>query len=219
MNNHILIDAISYLDTDLLSNHLERKEKNEANKKRIFIMRWTTIAACFCLVVAVGVYTIPNLIGYQSGLSEDEIFERSNTYFDSYEELVAIIGNDTLLDNIDFSTLADYELRINHALDNVNDFSYVSFVDIMPEDSFGIGIYFPPYKDKIAYFADDESTIANTITINGITVKYENRTKGSKLKYNYIAEFEYDGCFYQIRSSGHTDESVFWSKLNELFGN
>ena len=32
------------------------------------------------------------------------------------------------------------------------------------------------------------------------------------------AEFEYNGCCYQIRSMGNSDESVFWDNLNALLG-
>ena len=178
-------------------------------------MKWASLAACFCLVALVGVFTIPNLIGYQSGPSEDELWERSNTCFDNYEELAAIVGNDTLLENIDFSTLNDYELRLVHELDNVNDYHTVSFVNIMSEDEFGFGIHFPPYNKKTANFVDG----GETVTINGVTVQYEKRrTEGSNFKYDIAAEFEYNGCCYQIRSMGNSDESVFWDNLNALLG-
>ena len=163
----------------------------------------------------VGVFTIPNLIGYQSGPSEDELWERSNTCFDNYEELAAIVGNDTLLENIDFSTLNDYELRLIHELDNVNDYHTVSFVNIMPDDEFGFGIHFPPYNKKTTNFVDG----GETVIINGVTVQYEKRrTEGSNFKYDVAAEFEFNGCFYQIRSTGNSDESVFWDNLNALLG-
>ena len=187
-----------------------------AKKKNNVWLKWGSIAACFCLVVMVGVFTIPNLIGYHSGLSEDEIFERSNTYFKNYVELAAIIGNDTLLENVDFATLNDYELRLVHELDNVNDYHTVSFVNIMSEDQFGVSIHFPPYEKKTPNYIWD-SQISHIEIINGITVKYQKHTP-ENVQYDISAEFEYNGCCYQIRSMGNSDESVFWDNLNALLG-
>ena len=217
MTQEKFIDAITDLDSDILNRYFDMKADLAAKKKpkkRTWV-KWASLAACFCLVALVGVFTIPNLIGYQSGPSEDELWERSNTCFDNYEELAAIVGNDTLLENIDFSTLNDYELRLVHELDNVNDYHTVSFVNIMSEDEFGFGIHFPPYNKKTANFVDG----GETVTINGVTVQYEKRrTEGSNFKYDIAAEFEYNGCCYQIRSMGNSDESVFWDNLNALLG-
>ncbi len=55
MNKYLVTDAISYLDADLLANHLEKKENlnNKASsKKKKSIFKWTGIAAA-CLVVAI----------------------------------------------------------------------------------------------------------------------------------------------------------------------
>ena len=217
MTQEKLIDAITDLDSDILNRYFDMKADLAAKKKpkkRTWV-KWASIAACFCLVALVGAFTIPNLIGYQSGPSEDELWERSNTCFDNYEELAAIVGNDTLLENIDFSTLNDYELRLVHELDNVNDYHTVSFVNIMSEDEFGFGIHFPPYNKKTANFVDG----GETVTINGVAVQYEKRrTEGSNFKYDIAAEFEHNGCCYQIRSTGNSDESVFWDNLNALLG-
>lgn len=85
----------------------------------------------------------------------------------------------------------------------------------MPEDEFGFGIHFPPYNKKTANFVDD----GETVIINGITVQYKKRgTEGSDLKYNIVAEFEYNRCCYQIIATGNSDESVFWDNLKALIG-
>ncbi|MBQ7337739.1 MAG: hypothetical protein IJW40_04700 [Clostridia bacterium] len=211
MTNKNIYMSLSGLDPELIMKAAPA-EKVQKKKKNAWI-KWASIAACLCLVVMVGVFAIPNLIGYHSCLSEDEIFERSNTYFDNYEELAAVVGNDTLLENIDFATLNDYELRLVHELDNVNNYHAVSFVNIMPEDEFGFGIHFSPYNNKIANLVDE----GETVIINGVTVQYEKRgTDGSTYKYNFAAEFEYNDCYYQILSMGNSDESVFWDNLNAL---
>lgn len=54
MNNYLIMDAISYLDADMLAKHLERKEKlkiRAIRKKKVNILRWGAIAAVFCLVL------------------------------------------------------------------------------------------------------------------------------------------------------------------------
>lgn len=64
MNEFVLIDAISYLDADLLEKHLEQKEKLKAkakSKKRVRIMRWSAIAACICVFVVASVIIMPHL--------------------------------------------------------------------------------------------------------------------------------------------------------------
>lgn len=62
MNNYLFVDAVSYLDANLLTEHLKRKEKlrNKAkNKKKVAFMRWSAIAACICLLVVISI--IPRL--------------------------------------------------------------------------------------------------------------------------------------------------------------
>ena len=186
MTNTNLLQAMGGIDPKLIADAAPDAEpRKSANKTWV---KWASMAACFCLLALIGVFTIPNLIGYQSGPSEDELWERTNTYFDSYEDLVAVIGNDTLLENINFASLNDYELRLVHELDNVNVYHTVSFVNIMPEDEFGFGIQFPPYNKQTANYIVD----CETVIINGVTVRYEKRgIEGSNYKYNIAAEFEY----------------------------
>lgn len=221
MTQEKLIDAVTELDSDILDRYFLMKQalaEKKKPRKRTWV-KWTSLAACLCLVITASIIAIPtisNMLGFNHGLSEDEMFERTNTYFDSYEELAAIIGNDTLLENIDFANLNDYELRLVHELDNVNDYHTVSFVNIMPEAEFGVGIHFPPYEKKTPNYIWD-SQISHTVIINGITVKYQKHSP-ENYKYDISAEFEYNGCCYQIRSTGNTDESVFWDNLNALLG-
>ena len=49
MNNYLFIDAVSYLDADLLAEHLEKKDKLRnklKSKRKVNILRWSAIAAC-----------------------------------------------------------------------------------------------------------------------------------------------------------------------------
>lgn len=55
MNKYLVADAISYLDTDLLAEHLKKKEKlkNKSNsKKKMSILKWSGVVAA-CLVVVI----------------------------------------------------------------------------------------------------------------------------------------------------------------------
>ena len=54
MNNELLMDAISYLDSDLLAEHLKRKEELSRKTKRSLmpvILKWSAIAASLVLTV------------------------------------------------------------------------------------------------------------------------------------------------------------------------
>lgn len=54
MNNYLFIDAVSYLDADLLAEHLEKKEKlrkGAKNRRKIVLTKWSAVAACFTLVL------------------------------------------------------------------------------------------------------------------------------------------------------------------------
>ena len=54
MNNELLMDAISYLDSDLLAEHLKRKEELSRKTKRKLapvILKWSAIAASLVLTV------------------------------------------------------------------------------------------------------------------------------------------------------------------------
>ena len=63
MNRDIFMDAVGYLDADILAEHLRQKEKLRSklkSKRIIHVWRWSAIAACICLVVALGAVLIPD---------------------------------------------------------------------------------------------------------------------------------------------------------------
>lgn len=62
MNIYLVTDAISCLDADLLEKHLEKKKKLKAklkNRKKMNLVRWSVMATCICLVVAVSIVVVP----------------------------------------------------------------------------------------------------------------------------------------------------------------
>lgn len=64
MNHYILIDAIGYLDADMLAKHLERKERIKqqiGKQKRTNMMKWSAVAACFCLILALSTFALTQI--------------------------------------------------------------------------------------------------------------------------------------------------------------
>lgn len=214
MNEQLLMDAIGYLDGALVEEHFRRKARltvRRGRRRADWLVNAIAVAAA-CLVLAV--FAMPFLMKAGAPSSEDDIFERSNTVFDSYEDLAAVIGTGTLLENIDFSALPAFELRLIHELDDVRAYHAVSFVANMPEDQFGVGVYFPPYQG----IPEGLTEGGDTVTINGIAVTYQDRTAGSICRYCFVAEFTYGGCRYQVHAMGNSDERVFWDALDRLLG-
>ena len=67
MNNYLFVDAVSHLDTDLLTEHLEKKDKLRnklKSKRKVNILRWSAVAACLCLVIAFSAVLIPHIKNY-----------------------------------------------------------------------------------------------------------------------------------------------------------
>lgn len=214
MTDSVLIDAIGFLDAELLEVHLARKAKLCAKRDRrrlAPLLKWSAAAAA-CLILTV--CAMPFFLKARAPSSEDDIFERSNTVFDSYEDLAAVIGTGTLLENIDFSALPAFELRLIHELDDVRAYHAVSFVANMPEAQFGVGVYFPPYQGMTEGLTEG----GDTVTVNGVDVAYRDRSEGSAYRYCFAAEFTYDGCRYQVHAMGNSDERVFWDALDRLLG-
>ena len=77
MNQFILDDAISCLDSDLLATHLKLKEKyrnRKANRVRR-IVRWSALAACFCLLLVSSIIILPNIDNILYGEMQSMYFE------------------------------------------------------------------------------------------------------------------------------------------------
>lgn len=213
MNEFVLIDAISNIDRELLEEHFKYKEKLKWQKKKSLIMKFAA-AACFIAIVVIAAPNIHNLIGYNSNIHEDEMYNKTHTEFESYEKLKVIIGEDTLLENINFSNADKFKLILSHEEDDENNYSSLTFEENLNSDIFSVAIHFPPYKDK----SIDSDNFEESILLNGIYIKYSDRKDGTSKAYYYIAEFEYNGCIYSIRAYGDTDNSMFFKKISELVG-
>lgn len=89
----------------------------------------------------------------------------------------------------------------------------IGYINTMPDDAFGVGIYFPASDEKDKNFCSS----GNIITVNNIPVEIDKVE--SDFSYFYIAEFEYDGCKYVVRGYGDMSEYIFWNNLYKLLGN
>ncbi len=70
MNTIMMIDAFSNLDDDLVEKHFKAKEAlkmKKANKNKSMWIKWGSVAACFCLILVIGIVAIPKL--FDSGES------------------------------------------------------------------------------------------------------------------------------------------------------
>ena len=82
MNNSLFVDAVSYLDVDLLKKHLEKKERlriNPSRKRKRNIIRWTAaVAACVCMLCGTNMiiqyipvrYELEYIYGGSNGVNE-----------------------------------------------------------------------------------------------------------------------------------------------------
>ena len=82
MNNYLFVDAVSYLDVDLLKKHLEKKERlriNPSRKRKRNIIRWTAaVAACVCMLCGTNMiiqyipvrYELEYIYGGSNGVNE-----------------------------------------------------------------------------------------------------------------------------------------------------
>ncbi len=220
---NVWIDAIGQIDDRYLNKYFSMKQHaaDEKKNKKILI---NLVAIAACLAVAFSVMPIYySLRGSHHSSIEEEMFARTNTYCNSYEELAAVIGNDTLLKNIDYSALDGYTVthRIIHEPDNVNDFSTVSFAIETENEVFGVGIYFPPHKDRIY---DNSEFGEKIIEYKGKKMYFFDRTSwgnGDRFTYYYMIEFEHNECLYTISAyakKAMANDGNFWLRLDELLG-
>lgn len=93
MNKYLVADAISYLDTDLLAEHLKKKEKlkNRSNsRKKKSILKWSGIAACLCVVLAIGIILIPMMQNHWTEGSAEKFYALGKTVENEYGALTLV---------------------------------------------------------------------------------------------------------------------------------
>ncbi len=111
MKINFMIDAINHIDLDLIEEYTKEKEllkiKNISSKKNPWL-RWASLAACLCAVIALSIFTIyqiqnkanpniPPIVDNETQNSEDLWSEEppriDSIHFGSYEELITAVQN------------------------------------------------------------------------------------------------------------------------------
>ena len=93
MNKYLVADAISYLDADLLAEHLKKKEKlkNRYNsRKKTSILKWSGVAACLCVVVAIGIILIPMMQNLWTEGGTEKYYSLGKTVENEYGALTLV---------------------------------------------------------------------------------------------------------------------------------
>ena len=109
MNNNLVMDAISYLDAELLAVHLEKKAKlrARAKAKKKTILRWSAIAACVALILCVA--PIVNVIFDGSHGDAPISIEYANI-----NEVHQQLGFDTLYAKLDYDSAMTRKITISY---------------------------------------------------------------------------------------------------------
>ena len=204
MNNYLFIDAVSYLDADLLASHLERKDKLRnklKSKRKVNILRWSAVAACF-MIMAIGVVKLS--IAFLGNQSTD-IYRQGNYYASNIDEISELYGDNWLVANL--NVLPDENVPIDLYYDveglstNSDDWYSVTMTRSNTDCKFTIYSLFDKTKDledwKIdSVFTKDATT---TETINGVTVYYAEGGLSVRFAHKVYAIFEYEDVIYDIR--------------------
>ena len=93
MNNYLVMDAISTLDIDLLASHFKKKEelrKKAMNKKKANILKWSSLAACMCFVIAIGIILIPMIQNFLTEGGAVKYYSLGKTVENEYGSLTLI---------------------------------------------------------------------------------------------------------------------------------
>ena len=213
MNQKNFNEAIGYIDDDLVEMYLSEKEMNifkKSNQGWRKTVKWFLAAACISFAV---IFVLPlALINFGGAGSDDEYYESTHTQVKTYDELEAIVGSDTLLSNLDFSS-EEYTFEIEHEPNNVSAYHSVSVTSTAEDRFFNVYVYFPPYDEDETDFCFS----GNFKVINSVKVEVDKiRDEGSA--YEYALQFYYNGCKYVVRGGGDKNEAEFWNKVSQLIG-
>lgn len=203
----VLMDAMGYVDDRYIRRYLSAK--NGRNRRKS-VIRWSAAAACFVCLIAVLSVSI-HFGGYHQGLDSDEWFNRTHTYFDTFDELISLIGEDTLLSNINMDEVSLSGIMVTHALDSVESYSIVCVEVDQQEGHFAVTVYFPTAPEKDRVYCSGE-----TITVNGVEIQFADRSAGSQYTYYYSAEWELGECKYVVNCYGNANDDFFETMMNDL---
>lgn len=214
MNQKIFNEAMGYVDDDLVESYLSQKEMNISEKEKQGwrkTVKWFLAAACISFAM---IFVLPlaliNLGGF--GSEDDGYYESTHTQVKTFDELEAIVGNDTLLSNFDFSS-EEYTFEIEHEPNNVSAYHSVNIESGAEDRFFKVYVYFPPYDETDTDFCFS----GNFKVINSVKMEVD-KIKDEGEAYEYAVQFVYDSCKYVVRGGGNKNEAEFWNKVYQLIG-
>lgn len=203
MNNYLFIDAVSYLDADLLASHLERKDKLRnklKSKRKVNILRWSAVAACL-MIMTLGVVKLS--IAFLGNQSTD-IYRQGDHYASNIDEISELYGDGWLVANLDIlsneNVPVDLYYNVGGESKNPADWYSITLGRAIADSRFSIYSLFDEDKNledwKINVFTKEATT---TEVINGVTVYYAEGDLSVEYAHKIFAIFEYDGVVYDVR--------------------
>ncbi len=226
MNKFTIIEALGDLDDDLIEKHFRTKEalKMKKTNKHMWI-KWSAIAACFCLVLI----CVPMIIHIFTPSQMVDSYRQGIEYkVNSIAELPAEYGGKLLVQNLELHKTATIELYYNEggSAENAEDwFSLIISDTILSATETEIigGNEIPKAEKKLLlYCFFDGRTVekqtvdmvftedaTETTTINGVEVQIARHSISLDFEYWYYAVFEYDGVVYDVRTKANRQEYIY----------
>ena len=189
MKKEDFFDVLGELDDDLVKGAKSAMKENK--KRKSAWVKWGAVAACLCLVVAVGI------IGLAQGI--DSPNEYAAHIFSSYEEFASVVPDIQIIENLS-------------KLDGVDVTIYGALIDASIEDHTKIENYAwfdigAKQGEKtiaaVRFKLNDKDSAA--VYIKNYSLVNEKAINGEQLFYAYNADLEYwdsivevDGNYYNI---------------------
>lgn len=215
MNNNLVMDAISYLDAELLAVHLEKKAKlrARAKAKKKTILQWGAIAACIALILCM--VPIVNMI-FNGSHGDAPVSVEYNDINEAHNQL----GFDTLYAKLDYDVATTRKIMVSYKDDGegnavISEPTQLLIRQIYKNNNEAVNVNFYILFDKAdvndSYIGGYEEQ-GLFEEINGVKVHYSNIFDGSN---HAQAKFIYEGNLYVIDaiSSGEIDLDYFLEKL------
>lgn len=215
MNNNLVMDAISYLDAELLAVHLEKKAKLRAHAKakKKTILQWGAIAACIALILCM--VPIVNMI-FNGSHGDAPVSVEYNDINEAHNQL----GFDTLYAKLDYDVATTRTIMVSYKDDGegnavISEPTQLLIRQIYINSNEAVNVNFYILFDKAdvndSYIGGYEEQ-GLFEEINGVKVHYSNIFDGSN---HAQAKFIYEGNLYVIDaiSSGEIDLDYFLEKL------
>ena len=201
MNKHLMTEAISFLDMDIIENYYKYKDqlKLQKRKKTVFL-KWTAVSACFLIVS----YLVFRLSIAFTGSEGTYPHGKGDIYTSTIGEVSELYGEGWLVANCeDFlkeTHMAKLYYDVGGDVADPDDWYSVVLLQYNNECRFTIYSFFDDEQDlddrKCGYFTKKAT---KTEIIKGVTVYYVELEDAIYFSHRVYAIFEYDDVIYDIR--------------------